>query len=344
MSARSMRVLVRGLGNIGTTLANLLLEYQALLGIDEVIAHKTRMQAFLTPDVERLRARGATVFIGPEQTDRALASAHYIFDCRQAGAPRADRDRYEQLEQLRGASAQGTEIGFGAPFVSGVNDGTIADARLVQIASCNTHALATLMQVFAGARLEHLHAADFVIVRRAEDLGNHERLVSGTVVARHRSQQAGTHHAEDAARLFASVGLEPTVTSSDVTAPSQLMHTVRFGLRLTRELGAWQALDAVSAAGERIARTDKFDSNRIFELGRRYGFQGRIYAHAIVVANNLLVAPAPDGGCDIRGWAFVPQEGNTLLSTLHAFLLQTRPLDARVVLDQLRGELLLPAW
>jgi hypothetical protein len=37
-------------------------------------------------------------------------------------------------------------------------------------------------------------------------------------------------------------------------------------------------------------------------------------------------------GPSLRGWAFVPQEGNTLLSTLDAFLLQTgNPRRAQVI-------------
>ena len=72
----------------------------------------------------------------------------------------------------------------------------------------------------------------------------------------------------------------------------------------------------------------------MFELGRRYGVQGRLFAHAIVVANDLLIS-----GRSIKGWAFVPQEGNTLLSTLEAFLLQTQPADADAIAVRLRAEL-----
>ena len=124
-----------------------------------------------------------------------------------------------------------------------------------------------------------------------------------------------------------------TVTSSDVTTPSQLTHTVRFNLRL-HQARPLPELVADLAAYPRLATTAKFDSNRVFELGRRYGFQGRLYAHAIVVANDLLVT-----GRSIKGWAFVPQEGNTLLSTLEAFLLQTRPNDAQRIGRHLCAEL-----
>ena len=92
------------------------------------------------------------------------------------------------------------------------------------------------------------------------------------------------------------------------------MHSVRFHMR-SRSTLSDAALNARFEDDPFVATTRKFDSNRIFELGRRYGVQGRIFAHAIVVANNLLVH-----GNDIRGWAFVPQEGNTLVSSLEAML------------------------
>ena len=214
-----------------------------------------------------------------------------------------------------------------------MNPGAVIGARLVQIASCNTHATATLLTALGGPGLARLDEADLVCVRRCEDLGGRERLVGASVVSRHRDPVHGTHHAADAARVFATLGLAPIVTSSDVTTPSQLMHAVRFDVRL-REPRAATAIAADLAAHPRLATTAKFDSNRVFELGRRYGFQGRLFAHAIVVANDLMIR-----GRSVKGWAFVPQEGNTLLSTVEAFLLQTRPADAEAIAGRLAADL-----
>lgn len=345
-----MRVLVRGLGNIGTTLANLLLRYREPLGIAEVLVHSARSQPFFQPDRDFLRARGAQVLAGPLDTAQVLARADYLFDCRAPGAPRADMPAYERAAHLVGACAQGTEAGFGVPFVTGVTTGVntgvghraALGARFVQVASCNTHALASLLQALAGANLDTLQSADFVIARRAEDIGNHERLVSGAVVARHRDADGGTHHADEVRRVFAARGANVALTTSSVTTPSQFLHAVRFNVRLSGSL-THDAIAAALDSADWLARTDKFDSNRIFELGRRYGFQGRIYAHAIVVASNLQIC-ASAGDTEVRGWAFVPQEGNTLLSTLHAFMVQTRHPDERALVDQLRKDLLLPRW
>jgi glyceraldehyde-3-phosphate dehydrogenase (NAD(P)) len=112
------------------------------------------------------------------------------------------------------------------------------------------------------------------------------------------------------------------------------MHAVRFNVRLRAARPAAEIVAALSAH-PRLTTTAKFDSNRVFELGRRYGFQGRLYAHAIVVANDLLI-----DGRSVKGWAFVPQEGNTLLSTLEAFLLQTRPAEADAIVGRLCADLI----
>jgi len=328
-----MKVLVVGAGNLGTTLTNLLLEHRRLLGIGEIVVRKVRAApAFEAPDLDRLASRGARVVhaVTEAAVEALLKSVDYVFDCRKEGAALRDRERYLALPNLRGASAQGSETGFGPPFVGGINPDAVRDARLVQIASCNTHATATLLAALGGPGLHNLEEADLVCVRRSEDLGSRERLVGASVVARHRDTEHGTHHAADAARVFATVGLHPVLASSDVTTPSQLMHAVRFHLRLRG------AVDAVALLGQHphLATTAKFDSNRVFELGRRYGFQGRLYAHAVVVINDL-----HRRGASVRGWAFVPQEGNTLLSTLEAFLLQTQPARAGEAVRELTAAL-----
>jgi glyceraldehyde-3-phosphate dehydrogenase/erythrose-4-phosphate dehydrogenase len=315
-----VKVLVVGAGNLGTTLTNLLLAHRTLLGIGEVVVRKVRESpAFDGPDLTALADRGARIVrAATEGTARELlASVDYVFDCRKEGAALRDQELYLGLSHLRGVSAQGSETGFGPPFVGGINPRSAAGARLVQIASCNTHATATLLAALGGPGLANLEEADLVCVRRCEDLGARERLVGASVVARHRDPEHGTHHAADAARVFATLDLAPSITSSDVTTPTQLMHALRFHLRL-RDARTHEQVATALREEWRLATTGKFDSNRVFELGRRYGFQGRLYAHAVVVVNDLHVRDRV-----VRGWAFVPQEGNTLLSTLEAFLLQT---------------------
>src|SRR5690606_16063943 len=88
-----------------------------------------------------------------------------------------------------------------------------------------------------------------------------------------------------------------------------------------------------------IAITKKFDSNIVFELGRRYGFNGRIFSHAIVLSENLLVEEN-----SVKGWAFIPQEGNTILSTIHAFLLQTKNKREQEIMEMLIREHCREEW
>ena len=202
--------------------------------------------------------------------------------------------------------------------MTGVEHRRVRGAAEAQVVSCNTHALAALLRCFTGERLQGLVASDFVIVRRSEDLGKSDRLVGANVVARHRDAERGTHHASDVGRLFGEIGVDPIVTSSDITTPSQLLHSVRFRIRANRPIDV-EAL----RRHPWIATTQRFDSDAVFERGRRTGFEGRVWAHAVVVDNNLMVH-----GDEVFGWAFVPQEANSIPSTVHAWLLQCEVPDA----------------
>src|SRR5262249_1996110 len=148
-----------GAGNIGTTLATLLLAQRRLLGLDEVLVQKVREPAsFDAPDLAELERRGARIVRAttPAAAADLFGSVGYIFDCRKDGAAVRDRHRYLDLTGVRAASAQGSEAGFGVPFVGGINPGAVVGARLVQIASCNTHATATLLSALAGPDLAGL--------------------------------------------------------------------------------------------------------------------------------------------------------------------------------------------
>ena len=135
-----MKVLVVGAGNIGTTLANILLSQRRTLGVDQVLVQKVREPApFDAPDLEELERRGARVVRAttPAAAADLVASVGYVFDCRRSGAAIRDRQRYLELPGGPPVSAQGSEAGFGVPFVGGVDPAAVAAARFVQIASCN---------------------------------------------------------------------------------------------------------------------------------------------------------------------------------------------------------------
>jgi glyceraldehyde-3-phosphate dehydrogenase/erythrose-4-phosphate dehydrogenase len=338
-----MKVLVNGLGNIGSTLVNLLQHYQAWLGISVIYANKNTPQPWQAAELDYLRARGVvlcspTGAAGFTALDAVLPQVDYIFETGANGVGMRNLARYAGLPGLQGCAAQGSEKGFGTPFMSGVNDALITGQKFVQVVSCNTHGTAALLGSLAGWRLENLDWADMVVVRRSEDLGNHERLVSANVVARHLDPVIGTHHALDVCDMFATLQVPCELTSSDITTPSQLMHAVRFHIRLKQALTPEAIAEKISQNAF-LAQTQKFDSNVIFELGRRYGFNGRIFSHAIVVAHNLIV-----NGPSIKGWAFVPQEGNTIISSLHAMLLQMQVGSADTLLENIKCDLLRQHW
>ncbi len=343
-----MNILVNGIGNIGTTLLNLLVDHKELLGIKNLYAKKRTLNTWNIADLKILEQRGV-IICAHHETQQPFAQAFssfaiyediqdtldYIFETSANKVGNANKSHYTELANLKGVSAQGSEKGFGIPFMSGINEDKIREQKFVQVVSCNTHASLSVLSTFSGNRLENLKEADFVVVRRSEDLENHQRLVSASVVARHLDPTIGTHHAIDALDLLKTIGLTPTITSSDVTTPTQLLHTFRFNLTLKQVITPEQ-VENLLQQNPTVAITDKFDSNKVFEFGRKYSRYGRLYAQMIVVKNNLLIH-----NNKIAGWAFIPQEGNTILSTLHAYLLQTGHSDAEKAMEQLKSKLIL---
>ncbi len=335
-----MKILVNGIGNIGTTMLGVLHRFKDKLGISHIYALKNHIQEWNKGDLDMLQNMGIEICTKEgihayTPMQNVIDSIDYIFDCTANGHGLKNKEWYSTLHNLKGCSAQGSEKGFGVPFMTGINANINKNEKYVQIVSCNTHSIAALLNVFAGPDLNQLVDADFVVVRRCEDIGNHERLVTANVVSRHLHSQMGTHHAVDALCLYNSMGLEPMITSSDVTTPSQLMHGVRFNIRL-RSLPA--SINLVKY-NEYVSTTSKFDSNIIFDQGRRYGFMGRIYSQVIIISNNLLYT-----NDTVKGWAFVPQEGNTILSSLHAYLLQTEHPKAGDIISELASTLIKPNW
>lgn len=342
MEKEGFNVLVNGMGNIGTTLTNLLLRYKNTLELNKIYVAKRSIYPWNAEERNILSQAGVEICAENGQGDYVPLSAilpqvDYIFEATANGVGMANLSHYKQLSRLKGSAAQGSEKGYGMPFMSGVNDSVIKGVRFVQVVSCNTHGSAAILKTLAGEDLENLEEADFVVVRRSEDLGNHQRLVSANVVARHLDPKAGTHHSVDVIDLFQTKNISCQLTSSDVTTPSQLMHAVRFNIRLKNIPS--QSVNDLLAQNPFISTTQKFDSNVVFEMGRRYGFNGRIFSHAIVVSSNIL-----NNGKTLKGWAFVPQEGNSILSTLHAYILQMELPDGPALFETIQKDLLRKAW
>jgi glyceraldehyde-3-phosphate dehydrogenase type II len=335
-------ILVNGTGNIGTSLVQLLVKYREDLLVNEIYASKRSLHAWNQVELDLLTSNGVKIcttkkVVGYDFIADVLPEIDYIFEASPNGVGVQNKGDYEQLTNLKGSSAQGSEKGYGIPFMSGINSEQIKNQRFVNIVSCNTHGTASILKLFCGENLENLDEADVVVVRRCEDLGNHQRLVSGNVVARHLHPTIGTHHAIDVVDMFKTKNISCALTSSDITTPSQLMHSIRFHISLKAPLS--KSIDELVNKNPFIATTQKFDSNVIFEYGRRYGFNGRIFSHAILLSENMLVSDRK-----IKGWAFVPQEGNSLISTLHAYLLQLNFANESSVLAKIQNDLLRKKW
>ena len=340
-----MNILVNGIGNIGQTLLGVLCDHQGLLGIKNIYALKnTQITDWNRQDIKLLMNMGV-IICTKKASEHELLEDHidkmdYIFDCNSNSFGLTNKPWYEKIKVLKGCCAQGSEKGFGIPFMSSINDQQIKKAKYVQIVSCNTHALSSLITTLSGQKPSNFEEGDFVIVRRSEDLGNHERLVGANVISRHLSPDIGTHHAIDVKDLFNTKNINLNIQSSDITTPSQLMHTVRFNLKL-KKLPYRTSVNELIEANPFVSSTAKFDSNIVFELGRRYSAYGLLFSHAIINSNNLLL---DEQALRIKGWAFIPQEGNTILSTVHAFLLQTQNPDHQNIMDRLTSALIHPEW
>lgn len=337
-----MKVLINGIGNLGTTLANLLIKYKTDLGISEVNLLKNTINPWQHEDLAKLEMIGCRIYSNAgdhyPSVSEILGDVDYVFDTTNNGGGRRNKPWYEQFPNLRGACAQGSEKGFGISHMIGVNDEMIRNQKFVHLVSCNTHSIAAITNWICEGNIDLINTVDFVIVRRSEDIGNHERLVSANVVARHLDPILGTHHSIDVLDLYRTIGKSFKVTSSDITTPSQLMHGVRFNIELKEEIDQ-DELEIRLQNAPFLSSSVKFDSNVIFEAGRRYSFHGRIYSHAIVIKNNLMVE-----GKSVKGWAFIPQEGNTLLSTLNAFLYQTDHPKKEEVIRTITDDLVYCMW
>ncbi len=340
-----MNVLVNGIGNIGQTLINILNDYKKLLKIDRIYALKnTQLFDWNREEVTLLEEKGIIICTKKESQyvnfDTVKDSLHYIFDCNANTFGLKNKEWYKTLPNLLGCSAQGSEKSFGISYMTGVNNEVIRNQKYVHIVSCNTHAIASILKTLSNNDFSNIVEGDFVVVRRSEDLGNHQRLVTANVVSRHMDQQIGTHHAIDVKDLFEEIDVPLDIQSSDITTPSQLMHVVRFNLKFNKAPQIHD-INASIASRNTVSVTTKFDSNIVFEMGRRYSRYGRLFSHSILNNNNLLFDYTKG---QIKGWAFIPQEGNTILSTLHAFLLQTNTIDEAHIMNILTKDLVRASW
>jgi glyceraldehyde-3-phosphate dehydrogenase (NAD(P)) len=332
MAARKV-VHIIGTGTIGEPLIGLFTDKKEELGFDEVTFHKRTPLLTDRSKVTNLIKRGAHLAcdesarrgfreIGIEpvyEHHEALRQATVVIDCTPSDVGLQNKKEiYEKYaHSTLGFIAQGSEFGFGKPFVHGISDRTLKHGQdqFIQVLSCNTHNLSVLIDQIA---LKHGGPDNFVegrflCIRRANDISQDSSFVPSPQVNRHKDERFGTHHARDAWHLFNELGYDLNLFSSALKVNTQYMHAVHFNIRVRKPTSTETLLDAFKS-DPRVALTYKNSANSVFSFGRDYGHYGRILNHAVLVAPTLMVRDRTE----VVGFCFTPQDGNALISSVAA--------------------------
>ncbi|MEM1205380.1 MAG: hypothetical protein AAGN66_19280 [Acidobacteriota bacterium] len=323
---------VVGTGTIGEPLIGLFTDFGDHFGIDEVTFHKRTPLEQDKARLNHLMGRGAKLATDPDRkaefealghkvsytAEDALSRATVVIDCTPVGNKMKDA-YYSSLDGPKGFLAQGSEFGFGKPYARGINEETLVpgEDRFVQIVSCNTHNITTLVKTLARQD-DDSYAFDqgrFVCMRRANDITQTDSFLPAPAVGKHGDAEFGTHHARDAHGLFGTLGLELDLFSSAVKLNTQYMHSIWFNLVMGRDYTLEEVHDRFEN-NPRVAITDKTNANLIFSFGRDHGYYGRILSQTVLVKPTLAVRR----GREIYGFCFTPQDGNSLLSSVAAAL------------------------
>ena len=339
---------IKGTGTIGEPLIGLLDDFKDPFGIDEITFHKRTPLLEERGKVNDLIRRGAALAVdadrwsdfeglghAPKYTSQeAIDRATVVIDCTPAGLSNKEK-YYETSDGPIGFLAQGSEFGFGKPYARGINDSVLnrESDRFLQVVSCNTHNISSLVKTIAcdPDGTDHLAAGRFLCMRRANDISQDGSFIAAPVVGKHDDETFGTHHARDAHALFKTLGLDMPVWSSAVKIPTQYMHSIWFSLTLDRDITVDEAVDRFQA-NTRVALTYKRSANRIFSFGRDHGFYGRILSQTVIPVETLAVR----GSNELVGFCFTPQDGNALLSSLTATLWYLHPDGFEERIDAIR--------
>ena len=370
MSTRKLKVHVRGIGTIGEPLVNMLLSLRTIpgidLGIDSVTFSKSsargseRVQIlsslggkFVSDDRDLFKSLGFPLI--QESETRAMKNADVVIDCTPDGVAKAKISDYaawiEDPEvRLSRVIAQGSESGFGMPFVAGLegsNEGHSqhdSPSGLYQVKSCNTHSMAIIASAIANATPSRpVESLDFTCIRRANDIYQPNGNLS--ISSSENSGLNGTHHAKDVEEVLAKDECiapqfeKAIITSRAVKVPTQFMHAISFSMTLGQSNQyEWNPDDQpadilhkshllvdienirlriLQGDNPAIRATSLDNTCEVFGLGRDYGFMGRILAGSVVPEKSFnVVSVGHLGKLHVSGTVFTPQDSNTLLSTM----------------------------
>ncbi|MEZ5992760.1 MAG: hypothetical protein R3E76_10455 [Planctomycetota bacterium] len=327
---------VVGTGTIGEPLIGMLTHFKEQLGIDEVTFNKRTPLKTDRSKVADLLRRGAKLATGKDQmsgfdkmgckaefeTEEAIMRAAVVIDCTPSGAGLANKEQYYAKAAEHGGKgyiAQGSEFGFGKMYARGINDETLVpgEDKFIHVVSCNTHNLTALIKMFGMNGKddpENLVSADFVCMRRANDVSQDDGYIASPEAGKHKDEHFGTHHARDAYHLYKTKGWElKNLFSSAIKVPTQYMHMLRYHLKVKQPTSVEKLINIIKS-DDRQATTYKKSANQVFSFGRDHGFFGRILNQTVIPHEALTVID----GTDVYGFCFTPQDGNSLLSSLSA--------------------------
>ena len=328
---RRKNVHIVGTGTIGEPLIGLLCDYRDQLGIDDVTFHKNTPLISDKSKVIDLLQRGARLAvdenkidsfseIGMEpnfETKEAIKRATVVIDCTPKGIGHKNKEIYYSKfsDSVSGFLAQGSEDGFGKKYAHGINDIALLQGdQFIQIVSCNTHNLSCITNTLAVDNdPDNLKEGIFVCIRRATDISQAGGFIPAPQVGKHGDRNYGSHHAEDAAGLFATLNMDLNLFSSAMKVNSQYMHVVWFHLRVKEPTTLTKVLEKFEN-NPLVALTEKDMTSTVFSFGRDHGHFGRILNQTVVVVQTLNVR----NNTEVTGFCFTPQDGNSLLSSIAA--------------------------
>lgn len=330
----SKHVHVVGTGTIGEPLIGLLCDYRKQLGVETVSFHKRTPLTTERAKVRDLLARGALLCTDrgaiekfEEQglkvtweSEEALQQAAVVIDCTPSGVGHANKAQFFDRHKgtTLGFVAQGSEFGFGKMYARGINDSVLQTEKdqFIQVVSCNTHNVSVLLKTIALPKDDpkNLVEGKFLLMRRASDISQDDDFIPAPKVGKHDDKDFGTHHARDAYHLFETLGYKLSIFSSAIKLPTQYMHCLWFNIRLREQITMDQLMERFRA-NDRIALTEKKSANEIFSFGRDHGHYGRILSQTVIVVPTLQVRKV-EGGSEVVGFSFTPQDGNSLLSSV----------------------------
>ena len=328
MSRKIVHVI--GTGTIGEPLIGLLCDFKNELGIDEITFHKNTPLTTDRSKVVSLSKRGARlstheekfqgfkdIGLNPEfSTESAIERASVVIDCTPSSYGIQNKEKYYNKfsKDTLGFISQGSEFGFGKPYARGINDKALVrgEDQFIQVVSCNTHNLSTIVQTLALDESEdNLLDGKFLLIRRSNDVSQSKRFVPAPEVGQHKDPLYGTHHARDAAMLFKTLNKDLPLFSSAMKVNSQLMHILYFSLKLKHKTTMEKIIDKLRQ-NDRISLTHKINANEVFSFGRDHGHFGRILNQTVISLPSLHLSDKNE----LSGFCFTPQDGNSLLSSI----------------------------